>query len=145
MSVYRFVNPIMNALLSSPAHRVFSKRIMSVSYEGRKSGSQYTIPVSYYREGNNVFCFTNGPWLHNFKSPHAAKILIRGHEYNATGKWFDGDQEQLTNLMLEYFKAVPQDQKFYGIKRNSQGEPRRSYVNRATRLVSAIQFELEKQ
>lgn len=143
MSVYRFVNPIMNSLLSSPAHGVFSKRIMSVSYEGVKSGSRYTTPVSYYRDGDTVFCFTNGSWRHNFKKPHYAKILIRGHNHNSIGNWFDGDQEQLTNLMFEYFKAVPQDQKFYGVKRNAEGEPRMSYVRRATSLVSAIQFDLQ--
>jgi len=51
-------NPIMKWILGSPLHRVVSKSTMLVTFTGRKSGKQYTIPVNYVREGD-VFYVTS--------------------------------------------------------------------------------------
>ena len=66
MSLYRYINPAMNRLLHSSAHWVMSRRIMTVTYQGRKSGNNYCTPVSYYRDDDAVYCFTNGKWRFNF-------------------------------------------------------------------------------
>ncbi|MEO7911940.1 MAG: hypothetical protein ABIV47_20035 [Roseiflexaceae bacterium] len=35
---YRIVNPILGALLRSPLHSLISKRLMLLSFQGRKTG-----------------------------------------------------------------------------------------------------------
>ncbi|MEH6583343.1 MAG: hypothetical protein V7754_15495 [Halioglobus sp.] len=143
MSAYRLINPTMNRLLASPWHRVLSKRIMSVSYRGRKSGQEYTTPVSYYREGNTVYCFTNGNWRHNFRSRTEATLRLQGKDYPATGELFTGSRDEQVDIMIQYFKAVPQDKKFYGVHTDTIGEPIRNQVEQASHAVVPIQFELQ--
>jgi hypothetical protein len=142
VSVYRFINPAMNRLLRSPWHGLMSRRIMIVSYHGRKSGRPYQTPVSYDRDGDTVYCFTNGRWRFNFRSEAQAELRIRGQDYPARGAIYDGDQDQQVAIMSHYFKAVPQDKKFYGVRCDSEGEPIRSQVIQATQVIDIIRFQL---
>ena len=57
----RMMNKLPLFLLRSPLHGVMSKRVLLVTFTGRKSGKAYTTPVSYMREGDIVF-FTDSPW-----------------------------------------------------------------------------------
>lgn len=143
MSVYKYINPSINLLLRSPWHRLCSKRIMTVSYPGRKSGKRFNTPVSYYRSDDRVYCFTNGVWQHNFNPESAATLRIAGDNYRAIGKLYVGDQEQQINIMSDYFKAVPQDRKFYGVKCGAEGEPIRSQVEHALGSIVIIEFSLQ--
>jgi len=45
----RFYNPVLIQLLRSPLHGLLSKSVMLITYAGRKSGKEYTAPVSYVR------------------------------------------------------------------------------------------------
>jgi hypothetical protein len=67
------------------------------------------ITISYYLNGNTVYCFTNGVWRHNFKTQLAATLRIAGRESPAKGKLFVGDREKQIDIMRAYFKAVPQE------------------------------------
>jgi hypothetical protein len=133
----------MNHLLRSPWHHLFSKRIMTVSYLGRKSGKCFNTPVSYYRNGATVYCFTNGAWRHNFNTAAAATLRIAGRDFPAQGKLFEGDRERQIDIMGAYFKAVPQDKKFYGIKGGADDEPGRTQVARALGSIVIIEFTLQ--
>jgi hypothetical protein len=143
MSIYTIINPTMNLLLHSPWHQLLSKRIMTVSYSGRKTGKHYKIPISYYLNGNTVYCFTNGGWRHNFKTQLAATLRIAGRDFPAKGKLFVDDRETQVGIMSAYFKAVPQDRKFYGVKCDAQGEPNRSQVEHALGSIVIIKFKLQ--
>jgi len=143
MSIYSIVNPAINRLLRSPWHHVLSKRIMTVSFLGRKSGQRFATPVSYYRNGDQVYCFTNGSWRHNFTTPHPATVRIAGRDYSARGRLFEGRRERQVEIMSAYFKAVPQDRKFYGVQSGADGEPLRSQVEHALGSIVIIEFELQ--
>jgi hypothetical protein len=143
VSIYTLINPTMNRLLSSRWHHLFSKRIMTVSYLGRKSGKCFNTPISYYRKGNTVYCFTNGAWRYNFSTVSTATLRIAGRDYPATGKLFDGGREQQVDTMSAYFKAVPQDKKFYGIKGGADDEPNRTQVAQALCSIVIIEFTLQ--
>ncbi len=143
MSIYTIINPTMNRLLRSPWHHLFSKRIMTVSYLGKKSGKRFNIPISYFRNGNTVYCFTNGVWRFNFNTKSAATLRIAGRNFSAQGQLFDGDQEQQINIMSAYFKAVPQDKKFYGIKGSADDEPSRTQVAQALVRIVIVEFTLQ--
>ncbi len=143
MSIYHVINPAINRLLRSPWHRLLSKRIMIVSYRGRKSGKRYNTPISYYRNGDKVYCFTNGVWRYNFNSDSAATLRIAGKDLSARGKVFAGHRAQQIDLMSAYFKAVPQDKKFYGIKGGAGDEPTRTHVAQALGSIVIIEFTLQ--
>lgn len=142
MSAYSLINPPIVRLLHSPMHRALSARIMTVSYRGRKSGKDYRTPVSYYQDGNTVYCFTNGNWRYNFVDSADAVLRIRGVDYGAIGMPDGGDQQHQTEIMTRYFKAVPGDKKFYGVRCDADGKPVRAQVQQATRVIDIIRFEL---
>jgi hypothetical protein len=101
------------------------------------------ITISYYLNGNTVYCFTNGVWRHNFKTHLAATLRIAGRDFPAKGKLFVDDRETQVGIMSAYFKAVPQDRKFYGVKCDVQGEPNRSQVENAVGSIVIIEFKLQ--
>src|SRR5437763_480835 len=45
LALNRTVNPMLRLLLQSPVHRLVSGRFALITYTGRRSGRQYTIPV----------------------------------------------------------------------------------------------------
>ena len=51
-AVPKWLNCVMKFVLRSPLHGVVSKKIMLLTFTGRKSGKRYTIPVSYTQKGD---------------------------------------------------------------------------------------------
>lgn len=47
-------NPLVALVLKSPMHPLMSGSTMLLTFAGRKSGKQYTTPISYAREGNVI-------------------------------------------------------------------------------------------
>jgi len=142
MSPYSLINPGIVRLLHSPAHGLLSRRLMTVSYQGCKSGKGYCIPVSYYRDEGTVYCFTNGSWRFNFKRQARVVLRLRGKDCAALGQVDNAAREQQVDIMTAYFNAVPQDRKFYGVTSDDGGQPVRSQVELATHRVDIIRFEL---
>ncbi len=66
-------NPLVRAVLRSPAHRLLSGRLLLVTYTGRRSGAQYTIPVQYERDGEALLVTVGWPerklWWRNLREP----------------------------------------------------------------------------
>lgn len=140
--MYRLINPVMNKLLRSPCHRVMSKRIMVVSYRGIKSGKPYSTPVSYYRDGDNVYCFTNGVWRHNFRKGAQVTLRMKGKEHKGFARIEESDIEFKRDIMRRYFKSVPQDGKYYGVTFDGNGNPNPDQVALAATIVVMIQIAL---
>ena len=140
---YQLLNPAMNTLLKSPAHGVISRRIMSVRYRGRKTGKRYATPVSYLRETNTVFCFTNGSWRHNFLHPHPVELRIRGRWHKGIAQASPASDADNTKTMARYFTAVPADAKFYGVRFDQHGKVEISTVARAAQAMTMIRIDLD--
>ena len=142
--IYKLLNPTMNLLLRSPAHRILSSRIVTIRYSGRRTGKSYATPVSYLREGNTVYCFTNGAWWHNFREPRAVVARIKGVSYPGTALASPANLAPNVQIMARYFAAVPSDAKFYGVRFNDDGAPEESSVIRAAQGMIMIQIELDE-
>jgi hypothetical protein len=84
------INPLVAALLRSPLHFLASKGLLLLSWNGRRSGRTFSIPVGYQRDGNAVIVLISKPgektWWKNFREPWAAKLLIRRRLHPATGE-----------------------------------------------------------
>jgi hypothetical protein len=81
----RIVNPALRTLLKSPIHGVASGRVALITYTGRRSGRQYTIPCFYRDKGDEVTIAVGWPdrkvWWRNLTGDGGAvRLLIRGHE-----------------------------------------------------------------
>ena len=64
-------------MLRSPAHRLLSGRLLLLTYTGRRSGTQYTIPVQYVRDGEALLVTVGWPerklWWRNLREPGDAR------------------------------------------------------------------------
>jgi hypothetical protein len=84
------MNRLVAALLRSPLHFFASKMLMLVSWSGRQSGRQYSIPVGYQPDGDDVIVMLSKPveksWWKNFRSPWPADLQIRGKRHTAMGQ-----------------------------------------------------------
>ncbi len=140
--LFKVLNPIMKLILRSPLHAIVSKRIMIISFSGRKSGREYSTPVSYFQEGDRVVCFTHSPWWKNIGDGSAEKVRIQGVDFNGHAVAISGDVEQKVENLTKMLEAVPGDAGFYNVQFDERGVPRREDVERAVQEAVLIRIQL---
>jgi hypothetical protein len=74
----RAVNPVMRFLLGTPLAGSARKQMMVVSFKGRKSGRQYSIPLSAHVIDNQLYALTSAPWKNNFRDGADTEVLHNG-------------------------------------------------------------------
>ena len=85
LALNRTVNPMLRLLLQSPVHRLVSGRFALITYTGRRSGRQYTIPVLYRDKGHEVTIAVGWPqrkvWWRNLTGEGGpVRLVVRGRE-----------------------------------------------------------------
>jgi hypothetical protein len=82
--------PIVALVLRSPLHWLLSRRVMLVTYNGRRSGREIAVPVQYIEQGDEIGVRVGAPdrkqWWRNFENGGPATLLVRGQEISATGR-----------------------------------------------------------
>ena len=94
----RVMNPGIKLLLGSGLHRPLSGQLALITVTGKKTGREYTFPVSYTRDGELVKVDVGWPerkrWWRNLREPGAeVKIRIGGRDYVGHAV-AHGDEEQ---------------------------------------------------
>ncbi|HZU47227.1 MAG TPA: hypothetical protein VFA16_08245 [Mycobacterium sp.] len=84
--VLRVVNPILRSLLRTPIMGPARKQLMVLSFTGRKTGRQYSIPVSAHWIDNILYALTSAPWKHNFRDGADAQVLLDGKQTAMRGE-----------------------------------------------------------
>ncbi len=83
------LNGLVGALLRSPLHFVASKGLMVLSWEGRKSGRSFSIPVGVQPHGDGLVVLISKrdekQWWKNFRTPWPATVHLRGQERDVVG------------------------------------------------------------
>ena len=85
LAMNRTVNPALQMILRSPAHRLASGRFALITYTGRRSGREYTIPVLYRDKGDEVTIAVGWPdrkvWWRNLTGEGGpVRLVVRGKE-----------------------------------------------------------------
>ena len=57
----RLVNPLVHLLLRSPLHPLLSRSLVTVSYQGRKTGRWRILPCMYARDGHDLYLIPGQP------------------------------------------------------------------------------------
>ena len=83
-AVLRLLNPLLEALLRSPLHRLASKNLMLLTVTGRKSGRTYTLPVGRHEKPDGTFVLSaGGNWRHNLRGGADVRVTLDGRERRA--------------------------------------------------------------
>ena len=85
MAMNRTVNPVLRLVLRSPLHGLASRRFALITYTGRKSGREYTIPTFYRDKDDEVTIAVGWPerkvWWRNLTGEGApVRLVVRGRE-----------------------------------------------------------------
>jgi len=77
-AVLRVINPLLRHLLRTPILGGARKQLMVISFNGRKTGRGYSIPVSAHRIDDQLYALAGAPWKLNFRGGGTAEILLDG-------------------------------------------------------------------
>ncbi len=74
----RAVNPVLRFMLRTPLAGSARRQIMVLNFTGRKTGRQYSVPVSAHRIDNTLYAIAEAGWKANFRDGATAEVLYDG-------------------------------------------------------------------
>ena len=77
-AMLRVVNPTVSLLIQTPLFGNLRKQMMVVSFNGRKSGRRYSIPLSAHVIDNDLYALSGASWKQNFRGGAAARVAYDG-------------------------------------------------------------------
>ncbi|TNF34614.1 MAG: DUF385 domain-containing protein [Gammaproteobacteria bacterium] len=142
-SFFAIINPTVKLLLSSPLHRVLSRSVMVILYDGRKSGRRLSTPVRYIKKGDRLFCLTGheGRWWHNFKTAYPVHLLLDRQWHKATAQAYWQGEPAIRDALQTMFAQFPQDAAYHGVRLH-HGEPDAADLDAATQGAVLVVFDL---
>lgn len=82
----RIVNPILDKLLRTPLAGPLRSRMMMVDVVGRKTGRQYSIPVSAHKIDGGLYALTSAGWKNNFRGGATCDVVVDGRTTKMRGE-----------------------------------------------------------
>ena len=112
----RMLNVPMRLILALPFSTPLSRRLILLTYLGRRSGKQYRQPLSYVRHNDTLLTPGGGKWTLNLVDGRAAHIRLGGRDVILYPELVTplADVQNLiaimaeTNPMVRRFIAIPQ-------------------------------------
>ena len=80
------INKLIVFLLHSPLHWLLSNNMLLLTFTGRVSGQQFSIPVSYFLSQGKIVIFTSNRWWKNLRNGASVTILLKR-------QWVSGHSE----------------------------------------------------
>ena len=101
-------NSIMSAVLRSPLHGMLSKNMMLITVTGKKSGHEYTTPVSYTRQGDDLWVISKRErtWWRNLIGGAPVRLELKGEPGLAFGEAIV-DEAQVAAQLGVYISRFP--------------------------------------
>ena len=143
-TVPRIVNVVVKALLRSPLHGLIKNRML-LTFSGRKSGKVYTTPVSYFREGESIVCFTDSSWWKNLRGGAPVRIRLTGRDVAGMASPIDNDTEAIAKGLERMLQKIPSDARYYQVTVGPHGQPSVSDLLRAARSNVMIRIHLSNE
>lgn len=134
----KLYNPIVIRLLRSPLHGVMSGSTMLVTYAGRRSGKEYTTPVSYVRDGNDLLAVGSHEhsWWRNLRGGARITVRVRGLDIKGVGEAFE-DQAAEEGL-IAVLRAVPAYRRYWAVELDAEGQPKDPGALRRVAAANAL-------
>lgn len=142
-ALVRVVNPILGVLLRTPLAGTLGKQLMLVSFTGRKTGRQYTIPLSAHLINGELYALTGAPWKVNFRDDADAQVV---HDGKTTARHAEiiGSHEVSTDLYLQCAQSysVKHAQRMMGLTFREQRTPTREQFSEAIDRLKLVAIRL---
>jgi deazaflavin-dependent oxidoreductase (nitroreductase family) len=105
-----FGNTFAMGVLRSPLHGMMSRSLLILTYEGRRSGATYSLPLQYVEDGDTLAIWAGNAsektWWRNFTTPALVEVQLRGEEVPAKARLV-ADPERRARLLRSYVDRYP--------------------------------------
>ena len=110
LRLLRLANPVIRAVLGSPAHRLLSGALIVLAYRGHRSGRTFRIPLQYATmPGDRIVVLAVAPdrklWWRSFSQPAPATLVVRGAERAVSGRLLEGEERRAA--LRAYLARIP--------------------------------------
>jgi len=103
-AVLRFVNPLLRAVVPSPAGRVFPGSVGVLRFTGRRSGRTLRIVAGLHHVDGALVVFTSRPWRLNFRGGRAVELASSGKWRRGTAQLVE-EPEQVADALRHVLAA----------------------------------------
>jgi hypothetical protein len=135
-------NTIFSLLLRSPLHGLLSNQFILLSFKGRKSGKEYTFPVGYQREGDELKVISPRGWWKNLRGGNVpVTVLLKGQAHSGTAEAFHGN-EQVVDAFHSFVQKNPSLIRMYHMERDANGQAKHESVLQAARHIALVRIRL---
>jgi hypothetical protein len=144
MPAQAIFNRFVTWLLSSPLHGLLSRHLMLLTYTGRRSGTQRTVPITYLQNGRVViaFCEHETTWWKNLRGGAPVTVQLRGGAYPGIATPISDDPERITPLFVAFLRKNRQAGTFNAVPFDADGEPNAGALTQAMQTKVMIQIDL---
>lgn len=142
-------NPFVRLILRSPLHGLFSAALLLITYRGRKSGKEYTLPVEYVQDGKRIYIIPGWPekktWWRNLKGGLPVKLTLRGQEVTGNGIVLEQpkDAEEILHGAKLKLQGNAQLAKTYNIRIGTDGSLNADDLRRWAEKLIIARVELK--
>ncbi len=103
-------NSIVTAILRSPLHGTMSRSLVLLTYQGRRSGTEHTLPVQYVAEADMLWIWAGNAeaktWWRNFETPATVRLRHRGRDITGKASLVESASER-SRLLRSYMDRYP--------------------------------------
>lgn len=115
------VNPVVVAVLRSPLHRLLSGALILITYRGRRTGRERTIPVMYAEDGDRLIVFVGDApakqWWRNLRGGAPVEVRLRGARRSGLATAAQGDDGGLDAPLATYRARFPRAARATAVER----------------------------
>jgi F420H(2)-dependent quinone reductase len=135
-------NVVVRLMLRSPLHFLLSGGLLLLTYTGRKSGKQYTIPVAYAREGDVVTVFTYHAWWKSLLGGAPVVVEIKRQRFHGRAEVIRNDEKAIATELLAYLRKHPKAARGYNVPLDAKGQPDPDAVRQAAQFMVMVRIRL---
>lgn len=133
------LNQVPKAILRSPLHTMMSRRFLLLSFQGRKTGRRYDLPLAYLPRHGEVIMTTDSGWWRNLRGGRPVQLRLAGRQVTGTA-WAVKDEAEVEAALRDLVASQPSYPRLAGMHSNADGTPD---LARAARERVLIRVELE--
>jgi len=103
-----------------------SSNLILLTYRGRRSGVEHTLPVQYANLTNELIVVAGQHerkrWWRNLRARSTVKIRYRGRPIECRAELIEGDEAAVTPRLAVYFRRFAHSAHHWGITFSPRGE-----------------------
>ena len=143
-------NPFVRLILRSPLHGLFSSALLLITYHGRKSGKEYTLPVQYVQDGNNIYIVPGYAekknWWRNLEGGMDVQLTLKEITMRGRGIMLEGeaDAEEIFKGFGLYLQRFPPSAKIHDVRIEADGRLNPDDLREAVKTIKMVRVKLNE-